>query len=133
MREPQIQLSNLWYGRFVATAETQDLSNVLNPKYVPANNNNKRVFGTQKTYLFQVFTIVLHEPMASELLQKYSNRDDKDNYGDAQKIHAALVERWVLRADPACRPCLEDQRSQAQQILDQDNLPVPDRVQPYGV
>lgn len=86
---------NLWYRRFVATAEAQDLSNILNPRYHPVTNDERRVFQSQKIYLFQVFTIVLHEPTASELLRKYSNREDTENYGDSQKIHAALVERFT--------------------------------------
>ena len=67
----------------------------MNPRYFPTSDDDKRFFNSQKVFLSQLFTIVLHEPTASELLRKYSNRDDKDNYGDSQKIHSALVERFT--------------------------------------
>ena len=82
----------------------------MDPKFSPETNEEKKVFASQKVYLFQVFTIVLVEPTASKLLRKYSNHEDPENYGDSQKIHEALVKRFmtgsfaqIQRADPVCK------------------------------
>ena len=84
-----------WYRRFRATAEAQDLGNVLNPKYVPSSPEDCAVFRDQSRYLFSVFTQILMEPTSSEVLRAFTNPDDTNNYGNAQKLHSELVQRFT--------------------------------------
>ena len=84
---------NQWYRSFTAIADAQGLGNVLNPSYKPVTPEEQALFGVLQSYAFAVFTTHLREPQAAEIVRKYSGSLAGPDKGDAQKLHAELVQK----------------------------------------
>ena len=70
----------------------QGLANVLDPNYNPSTPSEQALFDVLQSYTFAVFTNCLVESQASALVRKYSGPTAGTNKGDAQKLHAELVQ-----------------------------------------
>ena len=85
---------NQWYRSLTATAQAQGCIDVLDEKYKPRGIGDQATFEAAQDFMFAVFTATLQEPSASVILRKYSNKKDPKTYGDAQSLHADLVEKF---------------------------------------
>ena len=84
---------NQWYRSFTAIADAQGLGNVLNPSYKPVTPEEQTLFGVLQSYAFAIVTTHLREPQAAEIVRKYSGSLAGPDKGDAQKLHAELVQK----------------------------------------
>ena len=84
---------NQWYRSFTAIADAQGLGNVLNPSYKPVTPEEQALFGVLQSYAFAIFTTHLRGPQAAEIVRKYSGSLAGPDKGDAQKLHAELVQK----------------------------------------
>ena len=82
-----------WQRSTIGTAYEHKCENVLNATYVPdpSDPDEVELFASQKRFMYSVFTKVLVESKATEILREYSNMD-KPNFGDAQAIYADLCD-----------------------------------------
>ena len=87
------KLWNQGYRSFTAIADAQGLGNVLNPRYKPVTPEEQARFGVLQSYAFAVFTTHLREPQAAEIVRKSSGSLAGPDKGDAQKLHAELVQK----------------------------------------
>jgi hypothetical protein len=80
-----------WYLHFVATAQAQNLQDVLNPNYTPFGRDNAVTFKANQEYLFSVLTNILLTDEGKALLRtKYLD-------GDAQTIFMRLCAHYTKR------------------------------------
>jgi hypothetical protein len=75
-----------WYRHTVATAQAQNVGNVLDPKYVPQSPDEKKLFSKQQQYMFAIFLNVLKTDEGQSLAR------DPNNFGDAQTIFRKLCD-----------------------------------------
>ena len=77
----------------MGTAYEHKCEDVLDPTYVPDPSDPDAValFANQQRFMYSVFSKVLQEPKAADILRTYSNPRDRTKFGDAQKIYADLV------------------------------------------
>ena len=66
---------------------------MLNPSYKPVTPEEQALFGVLQSYAFAVFTTHLREPQAAGIVRKYSGSLAGPDKGDAQKLHAELVQK----------------------------------------
>jgi hypothetical protein len=75
-----------WHLQFVATAQAQDLDDIINPNYVPTTQDDKDLFTLKQKYLFSIFTTILQTDEGKALVR---NQQQLRTF-DAQSIFAEL-------------------------------------------
>ena len=75
-----------WDTQFRADVATQGLSNVLDPRYIPATYEDKMLFREQQCYMYAVFVRVLKMDKGKDIIRKYKG------IFDAQSIYQELQE-----------------------------------------
>jgi len=62
-----------WQQVFVATAQAQGVSNVLNPKYVPGSAAAWKLFDAHQTYVYSVFLLKVKELFLKDIVINRNN------------------------------------------------------------
>ena len=83
-----------WQRQFIGTARDHKCENVLDPRYVPTTQEEVDLFDVQQRFMYSVFTKVLTEPSAVDILRKYANPTDRTRFGDAQSIYQEIVDHF---------------------------------------
>ena len=65
-----------WDTQFCADVTTQGLSNILDPKYIPATYDDKMLFREQQHYTYAVFVRVLKMDKGKAIVRKYKGTYD---------------------------------------------------------
>ncbi len=84
-----------WNRQMIGQAFDHKCETILNPQYVPDPNDPDAMalFDSQQRFMYSVFSKVLTESKAADILRKYSNPKDT-NFGDAQSIYADLLDHY---------------------------------------
>ncbi len=84
-----------WQRALLGTALDHKCINVLNPNYSPDPNDAEEVelFESQKRFMYSVFTKVVTEPSAVDILRNYSDPSDS-KFGDSQMLYADLCDHF---------------------------------------
>ena len=87
-----------WDTQFRADVTTQGLSNVLDPRYIPATYDDKMLFREQQHYMYAVFVRVLKTDKGKAIVRKYKGTSD------AQSIYRELQEYASRSTQAALMP-----------------------------
>jgi hypothetical protein len=84
-----------WRRSVLGTAFDHKCENVLSETYVPDPSDPEEceLFDRQRRFLYAVFTKVVTEPTAVEIVRRYSDVS-KSNFGDAQAIFTELCDHF---------------------------------------
>jgi hypothetical protein len=58
-----------WHLQFVATAQAQDLDDIIDPNYVPTMQDDKDLFTLKQKYLFSIFATILQTDEGKALVR----------------------------------------------------------------
>ena len=88
-----------WQRSLLGTALNHNCEKVLDPNYVPDPSDADEValFVLQNKFMYAVFTRVITEPSAVNILQNYSN-PDRAHFGDAQQAYANMCDHFSSEA-----------------------------------
>ena len=84
-----------WQRSTLGTAFEHRCEDVLKPTFTPDPNNPDavRLFASQQRFMYSVFSRVLVEGKAADILRDYSD-PSKPNFGDAQAIYSDLCDHF---------------------------------------
>jgi hypothetical protein len=84
-----------WQRNLMGTAFEHKCENVLDPSYVPnpLDTDECELFDLQQHWMYSVFTKVLIEGHASDILCNYS-KSGSQNFGDAQQVYSDLLDHF---------------------------------------
>jgi hypothetical protein len=74
-----------WHRGVVNQARAQDVHEVMDPEYVPANPEAKALFDAKQTYMYAVFEKIVQTDRGRAIVRQF------ESTFDAQKVYAALV------------------------------------------
>ena len=85
-----------WQRTTLGTACEHKVEQVLDSTYVPDPNDPDAcaLFASQQRFMYSVFTKVLTEGKAADILRNYSDPADKTKFGDAQSIYSELCDHF---------------------------------------
>ena len=85
-----------WQRATLGTAYEHKCEQVLDPTYTPDPSDADEValFANKQRFMYSVFSKVLTEGKAADILRNYSNPTDKTKFGDAQAIYSDLCDHF---------------------------------------
>ena len=75
-----------WNRSLIAQARVDDVSDILDPTYIPITDTDKDLFRVKQSYLYNVFNKCILTDLGQKLVRTYAETFD------AQKIYKALID-----------------------------------------
>jgi len=83
------EYNDQWHRTFINQARAQDISEVLDPKYVPTNADEKELFQEKQKYVYAILDKCVETAKGKAILRKY-----EDDF-DAQMAYTELLQHHL--------------------------------------